>query len=75
MTLLATYATGVAAVMVVAVAWVAVQGAWRRVFPERLIDVDAMVGRLGCTGRCERDALAPCPQRGRDGTCRHKEEP
>lgn len=74
MTLIATYATGVAAVVVVALAWITVQGAWRRVFPERLLDADAMVGHLGCTGRCETDAQAPCPHRSTDGACRRKEE-
>jgi hypothetical protein len=72
MSVLATYATGLAAVVVVTVAWVAVQGAWRRVFPEHLVDADAMVGRLGCSGGCATNA--PCPHREADGTCRRKEE-
>lgn len=72
MSVVVTYATGIGAAVLVAVAWVAVQGAWRRAFPERLIDVDAMVGRLGCAARCASDE--PCPHRGADGSCRHKEE-
>lgn len=72
MTVLATYATGLGAVLVVVVAWITVQGAWRRICPERLVDVDAMVGRLGCSGGCA--TTAPCPRRETDGTCRHKEE-
>ena len=72
MSVLTTYATGVAAAVLVTVAWIAVQGAWRRVFPERLIDIDALVGRLGCSGGCE--TRTPCPHREADGTCRRKEE-
>lgn len=72
MSVLATYATGVGAAVAVAVAWVAVQGAWRRTFPDRLLDADAMVGRLGCSSRCDTDA--PCPHRRGDGSCPRKEE-
>lgn len=72
MTVLVTYATGVGVVVLVVIAWIAVQGAWRRAFPERLIDVDAMVGRLGCSARCA--SHEPCPHRAADGSCRHKEE-
>jgi hypothetical protein len=72
MSVLATYATGLGAVVVVIVAWITVQGAWRRVFPERLVDADTLVGRLGCSGGCT--PPAPCPHRAADGTCRHKEE-
>ncbi len=61
MEMLASYATGLAALVLVMLAWVVVQGAWRRAFPDASDDADALAGRLGCYG---------CPQRGSDG-CRH----
>lgn len=72
MSVLATYAIGLGAAVAVTVAWVAVQGAWRRAFPERLVDPDPMIGRLGCSKSCATEA--PCPHRETDGTCRRKEE-
>jgi hypothetical protein len=72
MSLLATYATGLGALLAVTVAWIAVQGVWRRAFPERMIDPDPMLGRLGCAPSCGTDA--PCPHRDTDGACRRKEE-
>ena len=58
--MLATYATGAIAVVLIALAWVAVQGAWKRAFPERGADPDALAGRIGCHGDCEQD----CDHRG-----------
>lgn len=69
MSVLATYATGLGAALVLVVAWLAVQGAWRRICPERLLDVDALAGRIGCFGcgpgdRCPRhEAGRPCSGR------------
>jgi len=54
--MLETYATGMVAVVALAVGWVAVQGAWRRAFPERIADPDVLVGRTdchGCTKTCD----------------------
>ena len=59
--MLASYATGLAALVLVMLAWVAVQGAWRRAFPDASDDPDALSGRLGCYG---------CPRPGGAG-CRH----
>ncbi len=61
MEMLASYATGLTALVLVMLAWVAVQGAWRRAFPDATGDPDALAGRLGCYG---------CPRRGSAG-CRH----
>lgn len=44
------YATGVLVVVGMAVAWAGVQSAWRRSFPRRGADPDALAGRLGCHG-------------------------
>ena len=33
-----------------AVAWVAVQSAWRRAFPDAVPDPDVLAGRMGCRG-------------------------
>jgi hypothetical protein len=48
--LLTTYLTGIAAIVVVTMAWVAVQVAWRKAFPEFSGDPDALAGRMGCRG-------------------------
>jgi len=71
MSVLATYATGVGAAVIVTVAWIAVQGAWRHMFPERMRDADALVGRIGCLG-CAR--TEHCEHRGPSGACRRGEE-
>jgi hypothetical protein len=71
MSVLATYATGAALAVLVAVGWVAVQGAWRRAFPDRPGDDDPMTGRLGCSGGLR---SAQCARRAVDGTCGHEEE-
>ena len=46
--MLASYLTGLVAVVGVTLAWVAVQGAWRRAFPEAGSDPDVLAGRMGC---------------------------
>ena len=43
-----SYVTGLAAVVGVMLAWVAVQGAWRRAFPDAVADPDVLAGRMGC---------------------------
>jgi hypothetical protein len=48
--LLTSYALGIAAVVAMAVAWVGVQIAWRRVFPDACGDPDVLAGRMGCQG-------------------------
>ena len=65
--MLASYALGVAAVVLIAVAWVGVQLAWRRTFPDAGGDADVLAGRMGCHGGCghteaceSRDASASC---------------
>jgi len=48
--LLTSYATGIAAIVALSLAWVAVQVAWRKAFPEFSGDPDALAGRIGCHG-------------------------
>ena len=49
--MLTSYGIGLAAIAVLCVAWLAVQLAWRRVFPAAASgDPDALAGRLGCHG-------------------------
>jgi hypothetical protein len=64
--MLEAYATGVAAIVALAVGWVAVQGAWRRAFPGRVADPDVLAGRTDCHG-CERSRTC-------DGAGRVEEE-
>jgi len=61
--MLASYATGLVAVVLMMLAWVGVMSAWRRAFPEASSDPDVLAGRPschGCTGQnraegaCER---------------------
>jgi len=48
--MLESYAIGLSATVLLVVAWVGVQNAWRRVFPGGSADVDALSGRAGCHG-------------------------
>jgi len=48
--MLESYAIGLSATVLVAVAWLGVQNAWRRVFPDGSADADALAGRAGCHG-------------------------
>ena len=55
---------GVLAVATLAAAWVGVQAAWRRSFPDAGTDPDALAvrggcGRCGCDVHCRRIASAP----------------
>jgi hypothetical protein len=55
--MVASYLTGLAAILVILLAWVGVQLAWRRAFPAGC-DPDALAGRSGCHGcakRCEEE--------------------
>ena len=68
--MLSSYALGIAAVVAMAVAWVGVQLAWRRVFPDACADPDALAGRMGCHGCSSTetcDARGESDQRGRGG--------
>ena len=56
--MLASYALGIAAVVFMAVAWVGVQLAWRRVFPDVCADPDVLAGRMGCGGCASRERCA-----------------
>ena len=49
-----SYAIGLIAILVLIVAWAAVQGAWRRTFADAGTDPDPLAGRLGCHG-CEKE--------------------
>ena len=48
--MLTSYLTAMPVIAVVMVAWVGVQSAWRRAFPEALADPDVLAGRMGCHG-------------------------
>jgi hypothetical protein len=52
---LASYAIGLVVIVVVAVAWVGVQLAWRKTFPEACSDPDVLAGRMGCRGCDDND--------------------
>jgi len=67
--MLASYALSIAAVVFMAVAWVGVQLAWRRVFPDACADPDVLAGRMGCHGCnsaevCEARAADPASAAG-----------
>ncbi|MBI1352873.1 MAG: hypothetical protein GC160_00905 [Acidobacteria bacterium] len=48
--MLATYATAIAVVVLLLFAWVAIQSAWGRRFPETDSDPDVLARRLDCAG-------------------------
>ena len=58
--MLTSYTTGLIGLLLVLVAWVAVQNGWRKVFPDASGDPDPLAGRLGCRGACEAES---CPRR------------
>jgi len=45
-----SYIVGLAGVAVIAAAWLTVQFAWSRAFPEPRTDPDVLAGRTGCSG-------------------------
>jgi hypothetical protein len=55
--MLRSYATGLVAIALLGLVWVAVQSAWQRVFARESSDPDALAGRPGCSG-CGR--AEPC---------------
>jgi hypothetical protein len=65
--LLASYVTGLVAMVAISAGWLGVQRAWQRAFPDASGDSDALAGRMGCHGcgcadACERrppDACGP----------------
>jgi hypothetical protein len=61
--MLESYVTGLAAMVVLMIAWLGIQFAWRKVFPCRGSDPDALAGRLGCRGCAGAGA---CEQERRD---------
>lgn len=59
-----SYAVGLIGIAVVMAAWLAVQLAWGRTFPDASADPDVLAGRPGCNGcgsldRCERPCQEP----------------
>lgn len=56
-----SYLVGISVLLTVLVGWVAVQGAWRRVFPDAFPDPDVLAGRGAGCGRCT--CLEPCESR------------
>ena len=48
--MLTNYGIALSTIFLVCVAWLTVQLAWRRVFPDASGDPDALAGRLGCQG-------------------------
>ena len=56
--------TGLFALCALLAAWVTVQLAWRRAFPDAGDDPDALAGRLSCHGLCEaKECTRRCPDR------------
>ena len=45
-----SYAIGLIGIAVLLAAWIGVQNAWRRTFPELASDPDTLAGRMGCNG-------------------------
>jgi hypothetical protein len=69
--MLISVVTGLVTLILLLVAWLAVQQAWRRAFPEGSVDPDPLAGRMGCRGSC---GGGVCPRRSPDGTCAAQEE-
>lgn len=65
------YVVGIGALLLVFVAWVGVQRAWRKSVPDVEGDPDALAGRTGCYG-CR--GAAECERRRKRGDCRAEEE-
>jgi hypothetical protein len=56
-----SYLTGAIGLAAVLAAWVWVQNAWRRSFPDATGDPDTLAGRPGC-GACEQTSCKSGPQ-------------
>ncbi|KPK16764.1 MAG: hypothetical protein AMJ62_03915 [Myxococcales bacterium SG8_38] len=65
------YIIGVGAFVLLSAAWVGVQRAWRKSFPDAGDDPDALAGRPGC-GDCGRSQR--CHEGTDSGTCEAEEE-
>ena len=65
------YIIGVGALLLLSTAWLGVQRAWKRSFPDAIADPDALAGRSGCGG-CN-DSKA-CQRRLESGACKTQEE-
>ena len=65
------YIIGIGAVLLLSTAWIAVQRAWRRSFPDGGGDPDALAGRSGCHG-CS--SSKDCHRRAESGACQGQEE-
>jgi hypothetical protein len=66
-----SYAVGLIGITVVLAAWIGVQNAWRRTFPELASDPDTLAGRMGCQG-CA--CTEVCERRLREGDAGSEEE-
>ena len=69
--MLSSYVTGVVIVVAVSVIWVAVQLAWKKVFPEVCHDPDVLANRGSCHG-CE--STEACNRRRAGGAGSAEEE-
>lgn len=69
--MLTSVVTGLVTLILMLVAWLAVQRAWRRAFPESGAEDDPLEGRMGCRGSC---GGGVCPRRSPDGACPEQEE-
>lgn len=65
------YLIGVGAVLLVFVAWIGVQRAWRRSFPDVGADPDVLAGRSRCHGCVDSE---DCHRRPKSGACEAQEE-
>jgi len=65
-----SYLVGMLGIVILAVSWVAVQSAWRRVFPGAFSDPDVLAGRTGCHGCVCTDVC----ERGQGGPTKKAEE-
>jgi hypothetical protein len=65
------YLIGVGALLLLSTAWLGVQRAWRRSFPDAGADPDALAGRLGCHGCSD---SSDCHRGPESGACKAQEE-
>ena len=65
------YMIGIGAFLLLSTAWIAVQRAWRRSFPDVGDDPDALAGRSRCHG-CNDSEV--CHRRPESGACKAQEE-
>lgn len=65
------YIIGVGAFALLSAAWIAVQRAWKRSFPEVGDDPDALAGRSGCYGCSQAE---DCTQRDPSGSREDQED-